>query len=385
MTITGAGNYSGTKTQTFAIVAKEASTLTIDPIANQNFTGAAITPTVVVKDGSTTLTATTDYSVSYTNNTNVGTATVAIAGIGNYTGTKTQTFNIVAINVETDGDGVFDTQEVIDGTDPTDACSYLPSSQKIANTSAAWKAADCDGDGNPNGTDSAPLNFCVSGVNGAVPVINTAQYKFFAASDCDNDGISNAIECLGGGPSCQDFDSDGLPNYLDSDSDNDGILDSLEAGKDPSKPVDTDGDGMPDYQDTDSDGDLILDRLEDEVDFGAISDCDMDGIPNRIDPDVCQIFLTQGFSPNGDGVNDNFVIPGLLGMGKNKLTVFNRWGNIVYEMEDYKNDWGGKATHVFEPLASDSLLPDGVYYYVIDFNGTRPAMSNYLFINRLAK
>jgi hypothetical protein len=57
----------------------------------------------------------------------------------------------------------------------------------------------------------------------------------------------------------------------------------------------------------------------------------------------------------------------------------------VYETEDYKNDWGGKATHVFEPLATDSLLPDGVYYYVIDFNGTRPALSNYLFINRLAK
>jgi hypothetical protein len=36
-------------------------------------------------------------------------------------------------------------------------------------------------------------------------------------------------------------------------------------------------------------------------------------------------------------------------------------------------------------LASDGLLPDGVYYYVIDFNGSRPAISNYLFINRLAK
>ncbi len=96
VTITGIGNYTGTKTQTFTIVAKAASTLTIDAIANQTYTGSAITPTIVVKDGSTTLTLGTDYTVAYSNNTNVGTATVTITGIGNYTGTKTQTFTIVA-------------------------------------------------------------------------------------------------------------------------------------------------------------------------------------------------------------------------------------------------------------------------------------------------
>jgi hypothetical protein len=86
----------GTKAQTFAIVAKAASTLSIDAIANQTYTGLALTPTVVVKDGTTTLTLTTDYTVGYTNNTNVGTATVTITGAGNYTGTTTQTFAIVA-------------------------------------------------------------------------------------------------------------------------------------------------------------------------------------------------------------------------------------------------------------------------------------------------
>jgi hypothetical protein len=97
VTITGAGNYSGTKTQTFTIVAKAASTLTIDPIANQIFTGAALTPAIVVKDGNNTLTLGSDYSVAYTNNTNAGTATVTITGAGNYTGTKTQTFSIVKL------------------------------------------------------------------------------------------------------------------------------------------------------------------------------------------------------------------------------------------------------------------------------------------------
>ncbi len=96
VTITGTGNYTGTKTQTFSIVAKAASTLTIEVIANQTYTGSAITPSVVVKDGSTTLALGTDYTVAYTSNTNVGTATVTITGTGNYTGTKTQTFSIVA-------------------------------------------------------------------------------------------------------------------------------------------------------------------------------------------------------------------------------------------------------------------------------------------------
>jgi surface protein len=95
-TITGIGNYTGTKTQTFTIVAKDASTLTIDAIADETYTGTDLTPAVVVKDGNTTLTLDTDYTVAYSDNTNVGTATVTITGIGNYTGAKTQTFTIVS-------------------------------------------------------------------------------------------------------------------------------------------------------------------------------------------------------------------------------------------------------------------------------------------------
>jgi gliding motility-associated-like protein len=95
VTITGTGNYTGTKTQTFSIVAKAASTLTIEAIANQTYTGSAITPTVVVKDGSTTLTLGTDYTVAYSSNTNVGTATVTIMGTGNYSGDNSQTFAIL--------------------------------------------------------------------------------------------------------------------------------------------------------------------------------------------------------------------------------------------------------------------------------------------------
>lgn len=58
------------------------------------YTGGAITPEVVVKDGSSTLVAGADYEVSYDNNENHGTATITIAGKGRYSGKKIVTFEI---------------------------------------------------------------------------------------------------------------------------------------------------------------------------------------------------------------------------------------------------------------------------------------------------
>ena len=74
---------------------KQISNATISAIADQTYTGSAITPAVTVKDGSSTLVKDTDYTVSYSNNVNAGTATVTITGKGNYTGTKTANFKIV--------------------------------------------------------------------------------------------------------------------------------------------------------------------------------------------------------------------------------------------------------------------------------------------------
>ena len=76
------------------------SALTIEPasIAAVTYTGSAFTPALTVKYGETTLTPTTDYTVSYTNNTNAGTATITVTCVGNYTGTKTINFTINKAN-----------------------------------------------------------------------------------------------------------------------------------------------------------------------------------------------------------------------------------------------------------------------------------------------
>ena len=97
ITVSGgvATNYSFTYVKgTLIINAKNASNLTIEPISAVTYNGLAQTPSVTVKDGSTTLTSGTDYSVAYSNNTNAGTATVTVTGKGNYSGTTTANFTI---------------------------------------------------------------------------------------------------------------------------------------------------------------------------------------------------------------------------------------------------------------------------------------------------
>lgn len=65
------------------------------------------------------------------------------------------------------------------------------------------------------------------------------------------------------------------------------------------------------------------------------------------------------FSPNGDGINDQFEIIGLIGYpGITSINIFNRWGDLIYVSENYQNDWNGKN-------ASGKPVPDGVYYYVL--------------------
>jgi len=74
-------------------------------IPDQTFTGSAITPEPVIKFGSLTLKKDTDYTLSYSNNINVGTATLTITGKGNYSDTKTVNFKIVPMSFGGKGSG----------------------------------------------------------------------------------------------------------------------------------------------------------------------------------------------------------------------------------------------------------------------------------------
>lgn len=67
----------------------------------------------------------------------------------------------------------------------------------------------------------------------------------------------------------------------------------------------------------------------------------------------------NGFTPNGDGINDLWLITNGNCLSNAKVQVFNRYGAKVFEDKDYKNNWNG--TYNGKPL------PDGTYYYVISF------------------
>lgn len=86
------------------------------------------------------------------------------------------------------------------------------------------------------------------------------------------------------------------------------------------------------------------------------------------------------FSPNGDGVNDTFVIEGLATSPDNELFIFNRWGVEVFSMKNYDNSFNGisqgRAT-----IAGDNELPVGTYYYVLKLNGQED-LAGAFYINR---
>ena len=95
VTVTGKGNFKGTATAQFSIVADNANTfaLTLNP-TEFVYDGQEKKPAVTVKDGETVLVENTDYTLAYANNVNAGTATVTATGKGNYSGTKTAEFTI---------------------------------------------------------------------------------------------------------------------------------------------------------------------------------------------------------------------------------------------------------------------------------------------------
>ena len=93
VTITGKGNYTGSVSKTYSIK-NNFKKATVSGISNKSYTGKNITQSITVKYNGKTLKNGTDYTVSYSNNKNIGTATVKIAGKGSYTGTITKTFKI---------------------------------------------------------------------------------------------------------------------------------------------------------------------------------------------------------------------------------------------------------------------------------------------------
>ena len=102
--------------------------------------------------------------------------------------------------------------------------------------------------------------------------------------------------------------------------------------------------------------------------------CDVANVTILIsaDPD-CPV--PNVFTPNGDGLNDTFIIPCTEEYPGSTLLVFNRWGDEVYRSNDYRNDWAGTYR--------EDLLPLGTYFYILTLNDKdKTVKDGYVYLQR---
>lgn len=78
-----------------------------------------------------------------------------------------------------------------------------------------------------------------------------------------------------------------------------------------------------------------------------------------VDIHPCELVFPNVFTPNGDINNEYFEITGIEYFPNSALTVYNRWGSVVFQSNDYQNNWSPKD------------VSDGTYYYVLDASDQR--------------
>ena len=130
--------------------------------------------------------------------------------------------------------------------------------------------------------------------------------------------------------------------------------------------------------------------LEDGITYFAsnmtISGCS-DGVrlAVTITIDLCEpleIIIPDGFSPNGDNINDDFLIKNLRELYPNfKLQIYNRYGNILYKGDINSADWDGTSNQGRE--VGNGILPVGVYYYILELrDSNNKTIQGSVYLNR---
>ena len=303
-------------------------------------------------------------------------------------------------NDDADGDGIpnnFDLDSDNDGiVDVIEAGGEDPDGDGIIGTGPI---TDADHDGLADSVDD---------YNGGAPVGEITNGTPLSNPDTDNDGMVDVIDL--------DADNDGIVDNIEAqtsddyippvgnDTDQDGIDDAydLDNGGTPLVPVNTDeAEDNPDYTDLNSDNDNDDDILEgwDEDNDGYAdttpsgNDSDADGIddafdvdgtstvnnggptnggslatdfPNNDDVDSDEldwrevetyVIIPNIFTPNGDGINDEFVL-NTSNMESLSTTIFNRWGQTIYEWKGVNGSWDGYTK-------ASQEATEGTYFYLI--------------------
>ena len=235
------------------------------------------------------------------------------------------------LDPDSDDDGIKDGDET--GSDPLD-----PDTDKDGVT---------DGQEIQDGTD--PNDACSLELDSQTIIENMLLWE---NQDCDGDGILNGFEVY------MDTDDDGIEDFLDSDDDGDGIKTNDEDSDpnkdgDPVDAIDSDFNGTPDY-------------LEYNYSNGNSEDIEVYNV----------------VTANGDGIHDVLTIRNIEKYSNNKVTLFDRLGNIVFEVEGYGTTQDKTFNGQYQ--SNGKLLPAGVYYYAIQINDGKSSSvkKGYLYLKR---
>ncbi len=337
---------------------------------------------------------------------------------------------LVTINVliDTDCDGIHDAIDIDDDDDgilDVDEEAYSLNQQTL----------DSDGDGIvdrldiDSDNDGIPDNIewqqnIEEGIQyGSYAYGTDMGYDYFPplGTDENGDGWDDRYDRDGIYYEPVDMDGDATPDYLDTDSDGDGIEDWIEGWD--AMPHDTIADTDIVYTDSDGDG---LDDAYDSYDtsqewlhglnaigsYAPLQDMAADTANNIrdwrdvIEPPVdpgpqqaegCELNIPDGFSPNQDGYNDFFEMRFTCDTGEQlfedvypdaKIEIFNRWGNLIYEQENYGNvsRWGSTdawwdGTSMHDMQIGNDKLPAATYFYILYLNNGQEAITGTIFLN----
>jgi gliding motility-associated-like protein len=95
--------------------------------------------------------------------------------------------------------------------------------------------------------------------------------------------------------------------------------------------------------------------------------------------DCATLIVPDAYSPNGDGVNDLYVVRGLEYYPNNSLQVFNRWGSKVLDRSPYNNNWDGRSEN---SMNWGEELPESTYYFILDPGDGKDIITGYIYLRR---
>ena len=184
-------------------------------------------------------------------------------------------------------------------------------------------------------------------------------------ADCDGDGVTNGQEIIDGTDPTESCDSKPInvtlpfsASFLAGDCDGDGLSNGNEIGAIATNPQDVDKNGVPDY---------------------------LEVTKYTVGSEELEVY--NSLSPNGDGDNDTFIIRNIENYPNNTVSIYNRWGVLVFEVDGYgQNDKVFRGTSEGRvTIQKSEELPEGTYFYILRYAngaGVEKQRSGYLYIKR---